>query len=339
MTLSPARAVSLFVLGAVCVALAACRDDGGSAAPATSTASSPATSAPAGTVAARLDAGIHDEILRTPDGRDRTYRVYVPNSATSGTPAPLVVALHGGTGWGTQFEQSSGLDRLADERGFVAVYPDGIGGPVLPERTRTWNAGLCCGAAVQQGVDDVGFVRALLDEVAARHPIDPARVHVIGHSNGAMLGYRLLCELADRIASVGVQAGNLGLSSCRPAAPVGLLHLHGTADTNVPIAGGVGTGVAGVSYPPVAAGLAVVVAADGCSPTPTRSVDPANPDVVTTLWSGGRGGTEVRYVEVTGATHAWMGRPTAVSNLVGVPYPKLDATTVLVDFVLAHPRR
>ena len=70
----------------------------------------------------------------------------------------------------------------------------------------------------------------------------------------------------------------------------------------------------------------------------TRTVDPMNPDVVITTWAGGRAGTEVRFVEVAGATHAWMGHPAEVPDLVGRPYPNLDATALLVEFVLAHPR-
>lgn len=306
----------LVVLAAV--VLAACR--GGESAPTT-------TTVPAGT----LGAGDHDRTIRTADGRTRTYRLHVPPNLPAG-PAPLVVGLHGGTGSGVQFATSSGLDAAADAQGFVAVFPDGTGS------LRTWNAGLCCGAAVRDGVDDVAFVRALLDDVARLVPIDARRVHVIGHSNGAMLAYRLICELSDRIASVGLQAGNLQVSPCTPARPVSLLHLHGTEDTNVPIAGGSGTGISGVAYPPVDAGLAAVVAADGCDPTPARTVDPTNPDVVTTTWRGGREGTEVRFVTVTGATHAWMGHPAAATRLVGQPYAKLDATAVLVEFVLSHRR-
>lgn len=318
----------------VCLlALAGCRGSGPDEPrpDASSSASSSSASSSASTSAGSLAPGAYERELRTADGRTRTYRLHVPASLPAG-PVPLVIGLHGGTGSGAQFASSSGMDAVADARGFVAVYPDGTGA------LRTWNAGLCCGAAVRDGVDDVAFVRALIDEVSGLVPVDPRRVHVIGHSNGAMLAYRLACEAADRVVSVGLQAGNLQVSPCRPAAGVSLLHLHGTDDTNVPIAGGTGTGISNVAYPPVADGLAALVAGDGCDPTPARTVDAANPDVRTTTWRGGRDGAEVRYVEVTGATHAWMGRAAPAAGLTGRAYEKLDATTVLVDFVLAHPR-
>ena len=66
---------------------------------------------------------------------------------------------------------------------------------------------------------------------------------------------------------------------------------------------------------------------------------PITRDVVTDLWSGCRAGTTVHYVQVAGATHAWMGHPTLSPSTVGTPYEKLDASYLIVDFLLAHPRR
>src|SRR5215218_9185695 len=103
-----------------------------------------------------------DGTLPTPDGRDRTYHVYVPAGLEPGAPVPLLVALHGGTGWGTQFERSSGLDELADRHGFVVVYPDGVGVGRNQSALRTWNGGSCYGPAARQDVDDVAFVRLLV---------------------------------------------------------------------------------------------------------------------------------------------------------------------------------
>src|SRR5262249_5428677 len=93
--------------------------------------------------------------LRTPNGPDRTYHLYVPPNVTPGAPVPLLVALHGGTGWGTQFEQNSGFDHLADQHGFIVVYPDGVGIGRNGTALRTWNGGDCCGPAARQQVDDV----------------------------------------------------------------------------------------------------------------------------------------------------------------------------------------
>jgi polyhydroxybutyrate depolymerase len=284
---------------------------------------------------------VSDGTLRTADGRTRRYRLYVPSSLAAGDLAPLLVALHGGLGSSAQFAANSGFDELAEANGFIVVYPDGIGARPDGSGPQTWNGGYCCGPAVRQDVDDVGFIRLLLDTLAAGLPIDPVRVFAAGHSNGAILAYRLACELSDRIVGIGVQAGSLGVDACTPRQPVSVIHLHGTADTNHPIDGGKGSGVAGVEFRPARAAVEALAAADGCADEPRSSTDPANPDLAVATWSGCGSGAEVRYVEVDGATHAWMGHPpasAAAAAYVGEPYPNLDASRAIWSFLAAHPR-
>lgn len=280
--------------------------------------------------------------LQTADGRARTYRLYVPASLDASAPAPLLVALHGGLGTSAQFEANSGFDGLAEANGFVVVYPDGIGARTDGTGPQTWNGGYCCGPAARVGVDDVGFVRQLIDRIESERPIDSSRIFAAGHSNGAILAYRLACELSDRIAAIGVQAGSLGVDTCAPARSVSVIHLHGTADTNHPIDGGVGSGISGVAFRPARDAVEALAAADGCSPTPVPSVDPTNPDLAVTTWTQCREAATVRYVVVDGATHAWMGHPSAselVSSFVGEPYPDLDASRAIWSFLASHPRR
>lgn len=290
--------------------------------------------APAGTVT--------DGTVRTADGRDRRYRLFVPAALPTSTRAPLLVALHGGLGSSAQFAANTGFDGLAEANGFVVVYPDGIGAASDGSGGQTWNGGSCCGAAARLGVDDVGFVRQLLDALERDLAVDPARIFVAGHSNGAILAYRLACELSDRIAAIGVQAGSLEIDGCAPSRPVAAFHLHGGADTNLPIAGGRGTGVAGVAFRPAREAVDALTGADGCAPVPVPGVDPTNPDVTVTTWTPCRSGTEVRFVVVAGATHAWMGHAGAspvAARLVGEPYPGLDASRAIWSVLAAHPRR
>ncbi|MGA0895326.1 MAG: alpha/beta hydrolase family esterase [Ilumatobacteraceae bacterium] len=283
-----------------------------------------------------------DGQLQTSDGRTRTYRLYVPASLDASTPAPLLVALHGGLGTSSQFQANSGFDGLAESNGFVVVYPDGIGARADGTGPQTWNGGYCCGPAARAGVDDVGFIRQLIDRLEAERSIDSSRIFVAGHSNGAIMAYRLACELSDRIAAIGVQAGSLGVDTCAPARAVSVIHLHGTADTNHPIDGGVGSGVSGVAFRPARDAVEALAAADGCSPTPMPSLDPTNPDLAVTTWAQCREAATVRYVVVDGATHAWMGRPALselASSFVGEPYPNLDASRAIWSFLASHPRR
>ena len=122
--------------------------------------------------------------MRTPDGRDRTFRVYVPASVDGGDRAvPLLVALHGGLGWGAQFERNLGRDGLAEANGFIVVYPDGFNAGTDARPLRTWNGGACCGPAARLDVDDVGFIELLIDRLAHDYLIDADQVVATGHSN------------------------------------------------------------------------------------------------------------------------------------------------------------
>jgi polyhydroxybutyrate depolymerase len=273
-----------------------------------------------------------EDSLVTADGRQRTYRVYIP-STMAAEPVPLLVALHGGTGSGEQFERQTGFDGLAEANRFVVVYPDGVGTGPDGAVARTWNAGGCCGAAQREQVDDVAFMTALVAALRSRFPIDENRVFAVGHSNGGMLAYRLACQGPGPFAAVAVQSAALLVDGCRPDRPVSLEHLHGTADDNVPLAGGQGSqSIAGVSFPPPRDGAVTVAAADGCPAAPGRATGDAGRTVET--WAPCRSGTEVRFVTVAGAPHAWMGSPRA-----GTAGGAVDASTELWSFLVAHPRQ
>lgn len=280
-------------------------------------------------------------LITTPDGRQRHYRLYVPASASTGGDVPLLLALHGGLGTSEQFAINSGFDGLAESNRFIVVYPDGVGALPNGSGAQTWNGGYCCGAAARLDVDDVTFIRLLLDEIERRQPIDTARVYAAGHSNGAIMAYRLACELSDHIVAIGVQAGSLGVDRCVPSTPVSVFHLHGTADTNHPIDGGVGTGVAGIAFRSARDAVAALAAADGCTTAPVPGVDPDNPDLSVSTWTPCRDGAEVRFVTVAGASHAWMGHQpasAAAAALVGAPYPGLDASRAIWSFLSSRSR-
>lgn len=167
-------------------------------------------------------------------GRTRQYRLYVPSA--QGQPRPLVVVLHGHGDRVPRLRRRAGLETAARARQFLVAYPMGTGWLGLPPRG--WNAGNCCGYARQRRIDDVAFLRALVQDVGRRHAVDRARVYAAGVSNGAMMAHRLACEAADTFAAVASVAGTLGVAHCQPAAPVSILEIHGTADRLVPYDGG-----------------------------------------------------------------------------------------------------
>ncbi len=169
-------------------------------------------------------------------GRDRSYLVHVPPPAASGA-LPVVLSLHGGGGNARQHRRSTGMDAAADRDGYIAVYPNGSGR--LGDLFLTWNAGICCGYAQAQDVDDVGFISALLDDLGRRAAIDPRRIYAAGHSNGGMMAHRLGDELSGRIAAIASVAG-ARVPTSRGGRAVPVLQIHSEDDPRALYHGGAG---------------------------------------------------------------------------------------------------
>lgn len=161
-------------------------------------------------------------------GQRRPFIVHLPKGEAKEN-LPVVLVLHGGGGNAENMRSMTGMNEVADKHGFLAVYPEGFGSPLM-DRMRTWNAGDCCGPAVKKQSDDVGYIGAVIDRLIVDYKIDSSRVYATGHSNGAMMSYRLACELSDRIAAIAPNAGQRPVESCKFKRPVPVLHMHGTED-------------------------------------------------------------------------------------------------------------
>ncbi|MGF1640950.1 MAG: alpha/beta hydrolase family esterase [Rhodospirillales bacterium] len=240
----------------------------------------------------------------TVGGLERHCLVYVPTSLRPGRQAPLVVALHGGGGDPRSFARMTRLHYLAEREGFLLAYPAGTG----PHRARrlTWNAGgESVGWAERHRVDDVAFVRALIDDIARFHAIDGRRIFAIGASKGGMLAYHLACTCSDVFAAVAVVAGSMVSRGCAPRAPVAVLHVHGGRDENVPLRGGRGRRTAhGNVWPPVEEGLAFWRRHNGCTGDRRETYR----DAGTACWrSVGRDHGDVEFCLVADGGHGWPG--------------------------------
>ena len=168
----------------------------------------------------------------------RPVRVYLPSRYDAQSPAPLIIALHGHSpNGGTGVENYFKLQPLAESRGFVYCYPDGL---LDSSGRRFWNATTTCCDLFGAGVDDAGYLRGLIEGIGSALAIERKRVYLLGHSNGGFMSYRMACDYADVIAGIASLAGTttLGETNCRPSQPVNVLHIHGTADEFVPYAGG-----------------------------------------------------------------------------------------------------
>lgn len=186
----------------------------------------------------------------------RQMIVHAPPTLPPAGQRALVVVLHGGLGnadriEGGGAEHGLNMDALADQDGFLVVYLNGT--PVtkmMGPQFLGWNAGGgCCGQSV--GSDDVRYISGGVTMLAAKYGVAPGRIFVMGHSNGAMMAQRLVCETSLFALAVAVSGPlNLDIPRC-PATAAGhrVLAIHGADDANVPVAGGVGSkGLSGVAY-------------------------------------------------------------------------------------------
>jgi polyhydroxybutyrate depolymerase len=303
------------ILAGCALVVGACGD----AAPAAQSRTTSVPVAPTTTAAPAL------EVRRlVSDGHDRTYWVFAPATLDHANPAPLVLWLHGtgetvpGEDW-----RSSGLGALAQQRGFIVVFPQAYG------YARQWNAGVCCGDANTEGIDDVAFIARVIDAVASEYPIDADRVYVGGFSMGGTMVNRLACDLADRFAAIATVPGTFYAATCRPARPVSIIALHGTADTKMPYDGGKGPTSPNPDQvqPSVERVIGGWRERFGCA-TPTVERTPP----VTKTSATCRGGADVVLYKIDGGDHY---QP--LGSVTGGSRAMTDVPLVL-DFFFAHRR-
>jgi polyhydroxybutyrate depolymerase len=171
------------------------------------------------------------------EGVERSYVARVPRDLVQrGGLAPLVLVLHGGGGNAANAEAMTGFSEKAEREGFIVAYPEGSGR--FKGRLLTWNAGHCCGYAMERRVNDVAFIDALLDKLIEDYPVDPKRIYVTGMSNGGMMAHRLGIELSGRIAAIAPVVAAVFGDEAPPAHPVSALMINGMLDKAVPNAGG-----------------------------------------------------------------------------------------------------
>jgi polyhydroxybutyrate depolymerase len=226
-------------------------------------------------------------------GLPRTYQLHVPAGLEH--PAGLVINLHGAGMTGGEQAAATNYNAVADQHGFVVAYPDGI--------DLSWADGRGASVPDRQGVDDIGFLVALVDQLSRDYGIAPGRVFASGMSAGGFMATRLACERADLVSAVVPVAATLGIAfPCGPSRPVSVMQLNGTADPVVPFGGGTMLGRGG--YSDIVAAPAMAErwrALDGCPP-PVEDVLGA---VHRFAASGCADGTEVVFVQIDGGGHTW----------------------------------
>lgn len=295
-----------------------------------------------------LEPGVH-QLRFMHGGRMREARVFVPTAARGSRALPLVLAFHGGGGNANQFATHSGIERVAAREGFIAAHPDGTG----RLRLHTFNAAPdCCGPANDQDVDDVGFTLALLDTLQRRIGYDAGRVYATGHSNGAMMSYRLAMEAGQRFAAIAPVAAAQRVHDRAGTRPMPVLHIHSVDDDRALYDGGLGPPFPltqrRVQHPPVDSVLADWRAVNGCrgdgKVTERRQARAGTRDAGQSAerieWNDCRSGAPVHHLRMSQVGHAWPGDEGAAAReaLIGRTTQLVDAAEEAWRFFQQHRR-
>ena len=280
---------------------------------------------------------------------ERTFHIHTPSSFDKSLQLPLVIALHGrgGNGESMILVTRKGFDKLADKDGFFVVYPDGI--------ELNWNDGRmdeeANDRAHRENIDDVGFISALIDYMIKDYNIDSKRVYVTGISNGAIMSYRLACELSHKITAIAPVDGNIPyllLHKCSPSRPVSVLAINNVNDPLVPFEGGEIYGhfhrVKLGKVLSVHESIEFWVTRNMCSTVPVVTEEPDRDPkdgtrVTRKEYINNNDGIEVILYTVEGGGHTWPGGFQYLPAwIIGKTSRDIDANEVIWYFFKKHSR-
>ena len=263
-------------------------------------------------------------------GGDRPAQVQIPSNYTTTTRYPLLILLHGFGASGALQSVYLGLDIRVDSKQYVLVTPDGTENS---SGRRFWNATPACCAPADEAfqVDDVAYIRGLIEEAAATYSIDPGRIGLVGHSNGGFMALRLACEASDLVTSVVSLAGSTfdDDASCAPTTyPVRVLTMHGDQDATIPYTG---SQPGRSPFPSAPETTRRFAAHAGCNSTPVMA---QNLDVL-----GAIEGAETTVLEYKDCA---AGTDVTLWTLVGgphIPFPWVASSLdLMVDWIIDHRR-
>jgi len=235
-------------------------------------------------------------------GGDRGVQLRAPDNYDHSTAYPLLIVLHGYTASGLLQLVYSRLDLVVEKYGVLVAAPDGT---VDEQGNRFWNATDACCDYGHTGVDDLGYISGLITEISSVWHVDPKRVYLYGHSNGAFMSYQLAFHYSDKIAAIAVLAGatQLDEAACEPSEPVSVLHLHGDADNEIYYAGT-------AAYPSASQSTAYWAGYNGCDQTRETygerldlDEQVAGAETVTERYTGCPDGVDVELWTLEGSGH------------------------------------
>ena len=264
---------------------------------------------------------------------ERWYEIALPAQPKG---APLILALHGGGGSPDSFGKASGLARAATRAGFAVAFPAGTGG--RGESLLTWNVGYCCGQAARKDVDDIGFLKEVIEDAANRFGVDGTGIYLTGMSNGSMMAETFAAKNPGLVRAVAGVSGSMDTRRNRVQGKIPALIIHGTADTNVPYEGGQGASSrTRTEFSSVASVVKAFLAPWGnVRAEASRTIDSKDDGtsvIVTDYRKSGR--VVLRLMTVEGGAHHWPGgRKTRKSE---GKTQEIDGNAEILRFFAANP--
>lgn len=232
------------------------------------------------------------------------------------SPAPIFILLHGTSANANTMMAESGMNRIADSLGAIAIYPNGTGG--IPYIRLFWNVAGCCSDASRP--NEAAMIRTIVDTLAGHYAVDRARIGVAGFSDAGTLAYLLACDESNVITAIGVVSGELPEHPCTPHPAISTLVFHGTADRNV-------------HYGATREHVAEWARRESCG----RARADTSEAIIHDVYTGCADDAVVELYTIRGGRHAWPG---GRGSWIFAPRPSraVDASRVFAAFVMSHPR-
>lgn len=282
-------------------------------------------------------------------GQDRLWISHISKKYDGKISVPLVINLHGAGGSAESAKNSSGMNNHSDKEGYIVVYPEATGKKILGKVSGYWNVDVDLGRNTDtRGVNDVGFINKIIDEMSSKYKIDQKRIYVTGLSRGGMMAYYLACQPNSRIAAIAPVSSTFvnNPALCETGRSIPVIHFHGTADRVLPYNGG----YSDKSLPDLlqnnffylSAKNSVEVFAKKNNCPMKQQVVYTKGNVSCSAYNGCPRQGNVVLCTVRGGGHTWPGGSYEIKsdlwkNLVGEINRDISANEIMWEFFKAHP--
>jgi polyhydroxybutyrate depolymerase len=264
---------------------------------------------------------------------NQTRSFMVENHESNRNKRPLVIMLHGGGGNAQNAKMMTDFSNKAKNDDFVIIYPNGSGRN--EESLLTWNATHCCAFAMNNDVDDIAFLNAIIDHAISHYNVDANRIYLTGMSNGAMMTHKAAIALSPKIAAIATDVGTMFGDEARPQTGVPAMIINGLKDEMIPYNGGYSGGIRGAwdntPLQPVLYQSEFWAKANNCKNIPQI----IETNLIITYKYACPNNNNVTQIIVKQGNHAWYGGK-AGRRKAQQPDNSINATDIIWDFFKSH---